>query len=497
MRNLIAAKPLAVAVLSAILAACTVGPEHVRPSVGTPDKFIRAESSVTMTAPASDATFWLALQDPFLDELVATTLRNNHDLRISLSRLDAAQALLRGARLDRLPTITAAGSASNVRLSEDQAPGLSREQRDGRDYQLAAQVSWEIDLFGRVRRGIEASKADTRALSADLQALQVSLVAQVVDDYVTLRGLQERLHVARDNLHSQAETLRLVESGLAAGRGTDFDAARARAQSENTASRVPALEAKIAFLSHRLAVLSGRTPDALVEQLQAPSVLPALPPGIDAGAPGDLLRRRPDVAAAEYRLHAATARIGVATADLFPRFNLSGLLGSQSFARSALFGRDSETRVVALGVDWSFLDIGRVRARIAAADADAEGELARYEKTVLIALEETENALVSYAKSREEDAHLQAAALHSEQAARLSRTRFEAGVGTLFDVLDAERTQLQFQDALAQGRTRSLSSLVQLYRIGAGGWPETLPTRKALQAPVADASAAAREPARL
>lgn len=497
MRNLIAAKPLALAVLSAILAACTVGPDHVRPSITTADKFIRADAAITTAAPAVDAPFWQTLQDPFLDELVTTTLRNNHDLRIALSRLDAAQALLRGARLDRLPTISAVGSASDVRLSQDQAPGLSRDQRNGRDYQLAAQVSWELDLFGRVRRNVEASKADAKALSADLQALQVSLVAQVVDDYVLLRGLQQRLQVARDNLASQARTLQLVESGLAAGRGTEFDASRARAQSESTASRVPALEAQIALLAHRLAVLSGRTPDTLVEQLEAPSALPALPPGIDPGAPGDLLRRRPDVAAAEYRLHAATARIGVATADLFPRFNLSGLLGSQSFARSALFGRDSETRVVALGVDWSFLDVGRVRARIAAADADAEGELARYEKTVLTALEETENALVSYAKSREEDAHLQAAALQSEQAAHLSRTRFEAGVGNLFDVLDAERTQLQFQDALAQGRTRSLSSLVRLYRTGAGGWPGILPDRKAIQAPVADASAATKEPARL
>ena len=477
MRNLIAAKPLVLAVLSAILAACTVGPEHVRPSVATPDKFIRADSSVTLTAASVDANFWLSLQDPFLDELVTTTLRNNHDLRIALSRLDAAQALLRGARLDQLPTLTASGGASDVRLSEGQAPGASRDQRDGRDYQVTAQASWELDLFGRVRRNVEANAADARALSADLQALQVSLVAQVVDDYVLLRGLQQRLQVARDNLQSQAQTLQLVESGLAAGRGTEFDAARARAQSESTASRVPALEAKIALLAHRLAVLSGHTPEALVARLEAPSALPALPPGIDPGAPGDLLRRRPDVAAAEYRLHAATARIGVATADLFPRFNLSGLLGSQSFARSALFGRDSEARVLALGVDWSFLDVGRVRARIAAADADAEGELARYEKTVLNALEETENALVTYAKTREEDAHLQAAALQSEQAARLSRTRFEAGVGTLFDVLDAERTQLQFQDALAQGRTRSLSSLVQLYRTGAGGWPGTLPAR--------------------
>ena len=238
------------------------------------------------------------------------------------------------------------------------------------------------------------------------------------------------------------------------------------------------MQAQIAFLEHRLAVLSGQQPTALITELDAPQALPTLPAPIDPGTPGELLRRRPDVAAAEFRLHAATARIGVATADLFPRFTLGGLLGSQAIDRSALFERDSETRVVALGVDWSFLDVGRVRARIAAADADAAGDLARYQQTVLLALEDTENALVRYGKARAEDNYLQLAATDSRRAAELARTRYDAGVGTLLEVLDAQRNALQAEDALAQGRTRTLGGLIELFRAMAGGWPAHLPTRQ-------------------
>jgi NodT family efflux transporter outer membrane factor (OMF) lipoprotein len=495
-------KPLTVAVFAALLAACTVGPEHVRPTLDAGEQFARANavapnaasspagaSPPSSGAPASAVTsaiaerdFWQAFGDPQLSALVDQTLLANHDLRIALSRLDAADALLRGAKFDRLPTLTASAGASDVRLSADQAPGASRADRDGRSYQAGVQLGWELDLFGRVRRGIEAQRADVEATAADLQALQVSLVAQVAGDYLVLRGSQERLRVATENARSQADTLRLVERGLAAGRGTEFDAARARAQLDTTSSRIPALQAQIAFSEHRLAVLSGRPPASLISALDVPQALPALPAALDPGTPGDLLRRRPDVAGAEARLHAATARIGVATADLFPRFTLAGLLGSQAGSAGALFERDSEPRVLALGVDWSFLDVGRVRARIAAADAEAAGELARYEQTVLTALEDTENALVGYAKAREEDGFLQRAAGDSGRAAQLARTRFEAGAGTLLEVLDAERTKLQAQDALAQSRTRSLVGAVALYRAMAGGWPNRLPQRRSVAA---------------
>lgn len=481
---MVTAKTLLPSLLAVALSACTVGPDYVRPDVPVPDTFIQsqapADAAANEAAAAVDPAFWLAFGDPQLTELVEQALASNHDLRIALANFDRANALLRGSKFDYFPTITASAEGSDSRASADQAPGVARNDRDGESYSAGIDVGWELDLFGRIRRNVEAGRAGAAASAADLEAAQVAIVGEVARTYFDLRGLQERLRVARGNADNQRETLRLVDARLDAGRGTEFDTARARAQLEATSSRIPALEAQLAFDMHRLGVLVGRTPDALVAQLEPSRPLPALPAKLDAGTPGELLRQRPDIAAAEQRLHAATARIGVATADLFPRFTLGGLIGSQAIDTNMLFERSSETRFVALGIDWSFLDIGRVRARIAAADADAEGELARYEQTVLLALEETENALVSYARARTEDAHLERAAADSATAARLARVRFDAGAVDLFEVLDAERTQLQAQDAFAASRTRSAVGAVSLYVALAGGWPDTLPIREAV-----------------
>ena len=490
-------RPLVVAVLSAMLAACAVGPDHVRPHTDVPGQFLRDESNPANDAPSptkvssEQSEFWRALGDPQLSRLIEQTLAANHDLRIALSRYDAANALLRGAGFDRWPTLTAEAGASETRASADQMPGATSDSRDRESHDIGVRLGWELDLFGRVRRSIEARRAESHATAAELQALQVILVAEVAGSYVTLRGLQERLEVAKQSATSQASTLELVERGLAAGRGTEFDTVRVRAQLETTAARVPALEAQIAFIEHRLAVLSGEQPGALVELLESSRSWPSLTANLDPGTPGELLRRRPDIAAAEHRLHAATAQIGMATADLFPRFTLGGLLGSQAIDTSDLFSRDSETRVVALGVDWSFLDAGRVRARIAAANANAAGELASYEKTVLLALEETENALVRYAKAQVEHRHLDRAALDSARAAELARTRNQAGVGTLLEVLDAERSNLLARDASARSRVATLVGLIQVYRAMAGGWPEHLPAQVSMVRIQDDASRAA------
>lgn len=480
-------RPLVLATTAALLAACAVGPNYVRPDTPVPARFAQAATDAQPQAlPAPNVAFWQAFDDAELTRLVEDALDANHDLRVALAHYDSANALLRGAKFDYLPTITAQGEASDARLSADQAPGVARAERDGKSYSVSANASWELDLFGRVRRSVEASRAETAASGADLAALQVAIVGDVARSYFELRGLQERLRVAQENATNQQETLRLVDARFDAGRGTEFDTSRARAQLESTQSRVPALEAQVAVTMHRLAVLTGRAPEALLGELQAPSPLPALPVAPDPGTPGDLLRRRPDVAAAEQRLHAATARIGVATADLFPRFTLGGLIGSQAVDAGNLFERSSETRLVALGIDWSFLDIGRVRARISAADANAAGELARYQQSVLLALEDTENALVRFDRTRAEDAHLETAARDSANAARLARVRFDAGAVDLFEVLDAERTQLQAQDAFADARTRSATSLVALYKAMAGGWPQRLPQRQTVADAMSD-----------
>lgn len=456
------------AIAAALLAACTVGPDYVKPTPREPVAFARAEAGNTaMPAPADDA-FWTRFGDPQLTVLVEEALAANNDLRIALSRYDRANALLREAKFDYLPTITAHAEGRETRVGEQSLES----------YEANAQAAWELDLFGRVRRNVESNRADAQATANDLAALQVAIVGDVARSYFELRGLQERLRVARENAENQAETLHLVQARYDAGRGTEFDTSRASAQLEATRANVPALEAQVAVTQHRIAVLTGRTPDALIAELDTPADLPALPGRIDAGTPGELLRRRPDVAAAELRLHGSTARIGVATADLFPRFTLGGLLGSATTDAGALFDGGTNTSFVALGIDWSFLDAGRVRARIAAADADAEGALAAYRQSVLLALEDTENALVRHARARVEDGHRERAAVDSANAARLARVRFEAGAADLFEVLDAERTQLQAQDAFADARTRTAVSVVALYRAMAGGWPGKIPLRE-------------------
>jgi multidrug efflux system outer membrane protein len=464
------------AALTLALSACAAGPDFVRPDAPAPDRFAASALYAAEAAPAATdgAAFWRGFGDPRLDALVDDALRANHDLRIALARLDRADALLRGARFDRLPTITAEAAATDGRQSVDQAVGAPR---DYENYEGGVRLAWELDLFGRVRRGVEAQRAEADATRADLAAMQVAVVAEVVGTYAELRGQQERLRVAEANAGLQRETLRLVEARLAAGSGTEFDTARARAQLEATLARVPALQTAVAVATHRLAVLTGRSPDALATALSAPQALPSLPATLAADTPADVLRRRPDIAAAEQRLHAATARIGVATAEFFPRLTLSGLLGVQSFDADTLGDSGSGTRLVALGIDWSFLDVGRVRARIAAADADARGALASYEQTVLRALEDAENALVRHARTRQEDAHLAAAAGDSAEAARLARLRYDAGAAGLLEVLDAERTRLQAEDALAEARTRSVVSAVAVYRATAGGWPDRSPDR--------------------
>ncbi|WP_242108661.1 efflux transporter outer membrane subunit [Luteimonas aquatica] len=479
-------RPLTIGVMAALLAACAVGPDFVRPTTDTPARFAREPATAAIApqqaapqqATATDTAFWRGFGDAQLTALVEDALSANHDLRIALANYDRANALLRGAKFDYFPTLTGSGQASDNRASADQQPGVPRADRDGKAYSAQVDAAWELDVFGRIRRNVEANRADAGAGAADLQSAQVAIVGDVARTYLELRGLQERLRVAHENADNQRETLQLVEARFNAGRDSEFDTARARAQLESTSARIPALEAAIAADMHRLAVLTGRTPDALIGELSEVKPLPAVPAGIDPGTPGELLRRRPDVAAAEGRLHAATARIGVATADLFPRFTLGGLIGSQAIDSGDLFQRSSETRLVALGIDWSFLDIGRVRARIKAADADAEGELARYQQTVLLALEDTENALVRFDRTREEDAHLERAASDSTRAAQLARVRFEAGATSLLEVLDAERNRLQAEDAFADGRTRSVTSAVALYKALAGGWPQMLPTRE-------------------
>jgi multidrug efflux system outer membrane protein len=464
-------RPLVVATALS-LAACAVGPDFQQPKMVPPGQFAHLASSdpsaATVGLDAADVEFWQRFEDPQLSALVSQALEANKDLRASLARYDGANALLRQAKFDYIPTITANAFGGHQEVSQALSYGYPRNYYD---YRLGVSASWELDLFGRVRRSVEAQRAQTVASAEELAALQVVIVGEVAGTYIELRGLQESLRITRQNVSNQCDTLRLVEARLVAGRGTTFDTARERAQWETTGSQVPALEARVAVAEHRLAVLTGRPPEALITELEPAKPLPAVPAQIEPGTPANLLRRRPDIAAAEARLHAATAQVGVATADLFPRLSLGGALGTMAVQAGGLFEGGSQTSLAALGIDWSFLDIGRVRARIAASQADATARLVQYQQTVLLALEETENALVRYAKTRDEGEQLERAAHDSEQAASLARTRYRAGAIELYEVLDAEHNVLIAQYAFVDGRMRSATAALALYQALAGGWP--------------------------
>jgi multidrug efflux system outer membrane protein len=456
------------------LTACAAGPDYRAPAWPAAGRAAALDAGHFSDADM-EREFWRALDDPLLTRLVEEALAANHDLRIALARYERSRALVRDARRARLPSVTAAGAAREFLQSTDQAAATPGAGRAGESYELRVDALWEIDFFGRLRRSVEAQRADSEASAADLAAAQVSIVAELALGYLELRGLQARLAVARDNAANQRRSLELVTAHLRAGRGTELDTARARAQLESTLALIPVLEAEIAARAHRVAVLTGRDPAALVPELATPRPLPALPAHVPIGAPGELLRRRPDILAAERRLAAATARIGIVSADLYPRFTLGALLGTQAMDADALFESGSGTRLLALGIDWSFLDAGRVRARIAAVGADAAAELARYQQTVLRAREEVENALVRYVRAEREREHLARAAAASAAAARQARARYEGGIADFLAVLDAERAQLELEDRLVQSRVRGALGLIALYKALAGGWPERFP----------------------
>lgn len=462
-------RSLIVAALAALLAGCAVGPDYVPPEPRAAVSFANAEPD-TYSAEAAVGAFWKLFADPALEALVADGLAANHDLRIALARVAEARAFGRESGLDLLPTVTAGGGYTEQRVSRSQLAAAGA--RDLELYDAGFDAFWELDLFGRVRRGVEASRAQIGAAEASLRDAQVIVAAEITRTYFELRGAQQRLDVARRNVANQRSTYQLTAVRLEAGRGTELDTSRAQAQVSATLAGIAPLEAAVARSIHRLGVLTGREPHALHARLAAPGELPALPGITPVGDAAQLLRRRPDIRAAERELAAATARIGIATADLFPRVSFTGSVGYVADSASGLGDAGTGTRLLGPGISWAALDLGRVRARIAGARARNEAALARYEQVVLLALEETENALVGHARARERLAHVEEAARASATAARIARLRFENGAVDFLQVLDAERTLLEAEDRLAQTRTETATSLVAVFKALGGGWEE-------------------------
>jgi len=448
---------------------CAAGPDYRRPATTVAPAFANGAQTNFVPSPAA-VTWWRGFQDAQLNRLIERALNTNQDLRIATARVREARALRSTVALDAFPTVTTHGSWTKGVSSLDAAPELDREQREYALYNGGFDAAWELDLFGRVRRSLEASTAEVAGFEAARRGVLISLLSEVARNYLELRGLQHELAVARQNISNQQDNLEITEARLKAGRSTELDAARARSLVSSTRALVPPLEAAIKQNIHRLSVLLGLPPATLNSELATPAPIPTLPALVNIGNPGDLLRRRPDIQAAERALAAATARLGVQTADLFPRVTFNGQIAFEATDLARLGASGSDTYSFGPRITWAALDLGRVRARIKAAHAEADVQLATYEKTVLTALEETENALVSFGQNLVRRDYLVASAQAAAQAVRLATTRYEGGISDFLPVLDAQRTQLSVQEQLAQTETRAATALVAIYKALGGGW---------------------------
>ncbi|MFL6551545.1 MAG: efflux transporter outer membrane subunit, partial [Povalibacter sp.] len=462
------AAPAAMVLSSALLAACAVGPNYHQPEVATQDQFVSVESTQA-SATELEQDFWKAFHDPTLDDLIEEALRANHDIKIAMTRLREARAIHGQSRLDFAPTVTAGGSHVEGRVSQRQQP-IPNAPRDQDYYETSFDAFWELDFFGRVRRNYEAQSALAQAAEAGFYDAQVSVTAETARNYFELRGSQQRLEVARRNADNQAESVRITQARLDAGRGTQLDVSRAQAQLSDTLSTIPDLEAAVTRSMLRLGVLTGHSPESLFASLGTSRALPALPETYSIGTPESLLRRRPDIRIAERQLAAATAGIGIAVADLFPRISFVGSWGFDAVTSGNLGKSSSETYAFGPSIQWAAFDLGRVHQRIKQREAAADGALAEYQKTVLQALEETDASLTNYAKSRVKLQHLQESATASADAAHLARARYDSGAADFLTVLDAERTVLEAEDKLAQSQTQTATALLAMYKALGGGF---------------------------
>ncbi len=445
--------------LAAFLAGCAVGPNYVAPPPIPASQFTQAHAALFVANPPP-TQWWSRFNDPVLNQLVTDALARNHDLRIAQARLAEARALRRGSLWAFAPSGSAGAALQRGRLSETEA--RTATPSTGETWSAGFDATWELDLFGRTRRAVEAASAEVGATEAELRGVQVAVLAEVAASYFALRGTEESSMLAQKQLVLLRESHALTERRVAAGRGTPLDTARTESLLRETEALLPLLERESHAQRHRLAVLLGRTPGDL--ELPPASLAAAPADAVAIGAPGDLLRRRPDVQHAERALAAATARIGVSTAALFPEVSLNGVFRFVGVTSSDLGDAGTRSWGVAPTLSWRVLDYGRLRAQLAASRAHADGALARYEATVLRALEDTENALARYRATLARGDSLDARRAAADRARTLALRQYEAGATDPLSRLDAERTALAAErDALA-ARTERHLALVSLYK---------------------------------
>lgn len=443
------------------LAGCAVGPDYVRLEPAAPAGWSHAAAGGDNIQREDLSIWWQRLGDPLLGELVEEALRNSPDMRSARARLLESRERQDMADAGLFPSLKTSISKSRSKTGSASSSDL---------YSAGFDAGWELDIFGGQRRAAEAADADADATLANLHNTQVSLSAEVALNYVQLRSYQARLQIARENLAAQGETLQLTEWREQAGLVTSLEVEQARSNLKQTQAAIPALGTGLIKAENRLAVLLGKFPASLHDRLSMPLALPTLPDAIALGIPADTLRQRPDVLAAERKVAAETARIGQATAALYPSFSLNGSLGWKAFTFGALGGSDTLARSVSASIAQNLFDGGSSRSRVGAQHAVQQQALIAWEKTVLLALEDVENSLAAYANSRERKSALQMAASSARNAALIARQRYESGIIDYQSVLDTERTLLSSEDGLANAGMDELAALIGLYKALGGGW---------------------------
>jgi multidrug efflux system outer membrane protein len=464
-------KIIAINLGTLLLAACAVGPNYRAPETA-PAVLKNAQSPLFITQ-APEAVWWQGFEDAELDSLVGRALAQNLDLRTAYDRVEAARAVFVERKFDYAPHVRLDGSYSH---SDEQQPGFGLGRINAQSDSLGFDAAWELDLFGHVRRSVQAARADLGAERANYQDAEVTVAAEVARNYFELRGAQKRLEVARKNLDSEQQTLDLTRLLDEAGRGSELDVQRSRARLKATEATIPPLEAAEKQAAYRLAVLQGKRPGELDQELGTAAVA-TYAKALPIGDPTELLRRRPDVRAAEQQLAAATARVGVAMADLFPRVSVTGFIGFLSGDVGRLFGtapsNDARAWSVTPTLSWAAFDLGSVRARLRATEAQSDAAAANYEKVVLTALEDTENSFVAYSARQAQLKSLSEQASSSRRAAELADAQYREGVADFLVLLDAQRTQLDAEDSVAQAETAVNVSVVAIYK-ALGGVGQTL-----------------------
>jgi multidrug efflux system outer membrane protein len=469
--------------MAAALAGCAVGPDYHPPETKVPSTWdgqnvvTPDQPSKTAVNPVELVAWWNSFKDPTLSSLVEMAVRANLDLRLAEARIRQARAARGVAGAPLWPEVNASALYQRSQGSSEVGGGGAIATAGGLRnlWQAGLDASWEIDIFGGTRRGIEAATADLKAAVEDRRDVLVTLVGDVGNNYISLRGLQKQIAIAQDNLKAQQHSAEITEKRYKAGFVGALDVANAKAQVATTQATIPVFEASARAAIYSLGVLLGREPTVLEKDLSRAAPIPPVPPEIPVGLPSDLLRRRPDIRRAEAQVHAATARIGVATADLFPKFNLAGSFGLSASDVTRIDRWTSNYWSWGPSVTWPIFAGGRIYWNIKVQNALQEQALLTYEKTVLTALKDVETALVAYSKEQEHRKALTEAVANNRRAVDLAMTLYVAGRSDFLNVLIAQRSLFATEDALAQSTRTVDTNLIALYKALGGGWESGQP----------------------